>query len=106
MFADGSPGHCFYPVRSGTVEVLKYERLLTRRGPGTYVGEMALIDDAPRSARVVVAEDCTLFRLDRSAFHDLTEDYPAMLRELCKLLAANLREANQRLADPLTAIEL
>ena len=103
VFADGSPGHCLYLVRSGAVEVRKDERLLTRLGPGTYVGEMALIDDAPRSASVVVAEDCTLLRLDRAAFQDLTEDYPAMLRELCRVLAANLREANRALAaHPLT----
>ena len=73
-------------------------RMLARIGPGAYVGEMALVDDAPRSATVVAAEDCTLLRLDRAAFQALTEDYPAMLRELCKLLAANLREANRRLA--------
>jgi HEAT repeat protein len=103
VFSDGSPGHCLYLVRSGAVAVLKDERLLARLGPETYVGEMALIDDAPRSASLVAAEDCTLLRLDRATFHDLTEDYPAMLHELCKLLAANLREANRRLADPLAA---
>jgi len=98
VFADGSPGHCLYLVRSGMLEVRKNQRMLTRLGPGAYVGEMALIDDAPRSASVVVTEDCTLLRLDRAAFEDLTEDYPAMLRELCRLLAANLREANRGLA--------
>ncbi|MGH6900650.1 MAG: cyclic nucleotide-binding domain-containing protein, partial [Geminicoccaceae bacterium] len=98
VFADGSPGHCLYLIRSGMLEVRKDQRLLSRLGAGTYVGEMALIDDAPRSASVVVTEDCTLLRLDRAAFEDLTEDYPAMLRELCRMLAFNLREANRRLA--------
>jgi hypothetical protein len=98
VFADGSPGHSLYLVRSGAVDVLKDARLLTRIGSGGYFGEMALVDDAPRSARVVAAEDCTLLRLDRIPFQALTEDYPAMLRELCKLFAANLREANRMLA--------
>jgi CRP/FNR family transcriptional regulator, cyclic AMP receptor protein len=98
VFAEDSPGRCLYLVRSGLLEVRKGRRLLTHLGPGAYVGEMALIDDAPRSASVVAAEECTLLRLDRAAFEDLTEDYPAMLRELCRLLAANLREANRQLA--------
>jgi CRP-like cAMP-binding protein len=99
VFADGAPGHCLYLVRAGSVEVRKHGRVLARRGPCAYAGEMALIDDAPRSASVVAAEDCTLLRLDRATFHDLTEDHPAMLRELAQLLATNLREANRRLAQ-------
>ena len=98
VFADGSAGRCLYLIRSGMLDVRKNQRLLTRLGRGAYVGEMALIDDAPRSASVVASEDCTLLRLDRAAFEDLTEDYPAMLRELCRLLAFNLREANRNLA--------
>ena len=97
VFADGSAGRCLYLIRSGMLDVRKNQRLLTRLGPGTYVGEMALIDDAPRSASVVAMEDCTLLRLDRAAFEDLTETYPAMLRELCRMLAFNLREANRNL---------
>jgi CRP-like cAMP-binding protein len=81
------------------VEVRKHGRVLARRGPCAYAGEMALIDDVPRSASVVAAEDCTLLRLDRATFQDLTEDHPAMLRELARLLATNLREANRRLAQ-------
>jgi CRP-like cAMP-binding protein len=99
VFVEGSPGHHLYLVRSGAVEVRTDGQTIARLGVGSYLGEMALIDDAPRSATAVAAEDCTLLRLDRATFHELTEDHPAILRELCHLLAANLRDANARLTQ-------
>jgi CRP-like cAMP-binding protein len=56
-----------------------------------YFGELVLVDEAVRAPRVAAAEDCSLLRLHRIAFHDLSHDYPEMLMELCKLLARRIR---------------
>src|SRR5919199_75224 len=68
----GEPGDRFYMIQAGTLEV----RLglgpsgvpLRRLGPGDFVGEMALLTGAPRSADVVVADNAVLWALDR---HDI-----------------------------------
>ena len=48
---------------------------------------------------MVAAGDCTVLRLHRIVFHDLSRDYPEMLMELCKLLARRLRRAEDRSAQ-------
>ena len=60
LFAEGSPGDRGFIIKEGQLEVLKTsggrEVLLDVQGPGAVIGEMALLDDQPRSATVVALD--------------------------------------------------
>jgi CRP/FNR family cyclic AMP-dependent transcriptional regulator len=62
-------------------------------GPGEIVGELALIDRAPRSADVVAVEPTTVVVLGAKAFDDHLASHPTFARNLLQLLAARFRAA-------------
>ena len=106
LFREGSSGDEMYVVVSGTVRISKDipgagEEALTLLGPGTYFGEMAAIDDAPRSADAVAHTACALLAirrddLDRLMFLDKDLAY-ALLWAFVRTLSSRLRETNEKL---------
>ena len=62
----------------------------------THFGELVLADEAARAPRVTAAEDCSLLRLHRIVFHDLSREHPEILMELCKLLARRIHRLETR----------
>jgi voltage-gated potassium channel len=71
----GRPGDCMYFIASGEVEV-KLEPRPVRLGPGSFFGEMALLERGPRTATVVTTAPTTLLILDVSDFHAFTALHP------------------------------
>ena len=71
----GRPGDCMYFIASGEVEV-KLEPRPIRLGPGSFFGEMALLERGPRMATVVTTLPSTLLILDVSDFHAFTALHP------------------------------
>ena len=74
------------------------ERILTILGPGSIVGELAIIDGLPRSATVVAIRDCKLSFLSREAFLNCLREYPEIYRDLVSTLVSRLREADEAMA--------
>jgi len=101
IFTEGSLGTEFCILQRGTVlirkKVAEGERELARLGPGECFGEMALFDDAPRSATALAATDCTLLTLERSRFSSLLTQRPEMALVICRVLSLRLRAANEQL---------
>jgi CRP-like cAMP-binding protein len=62
-------------------------------GPGASVGELALIDPAPRSATVMASEPCHLFRIDRAPFREIMEEQPELVSALLTMLIRMVRAA-------------
>jgi CRP-like cAMP-binding protein len=106
IFREGSLGDEMYVVVSGTVRISKEipgagEEALTLLGPGSYFGEMAAIDDAPRSADAVAHTACSLLAvrredLDRVMFLDKDLAY-ALLWAFVRTLSSRLRETSEKL---------
>ena len=71
----GRPGDCMYFIASGEVEV-KLDPRPIRLGPGSFFGEMALLERGPRIATVVTTLPSTLLILDVSDFHAFTALHP------------------------------
>lgn len=75
--------------------------VVTVLGPGSLIGEMGLIDGAPRSATCTASTDLAVGRLSREALTRLIEEKPAtaarLLLAISKRLSDNLREANRKL---------
>ena len=94
LFED-DPGDALYIVGTGQVKVVLIgedgrEVILSVLGEGSFFGELALLDDEPRSAHVIAMEDATVLALRR-------EDFQARLRLSPEVAIALLRELSSRL---------
>jgi CRP-like cAMP-binding protein len=93
IFAEGEPGDAVYLVIRGRVAVERASARLAELGIGECIGELALLDEGPRSATVVAVGDTELLRLDRDDFLDTLFLYPAVGRAVLAVLARRLRGA-------------
>jgi CRP-like cAMP-binding protein len=87
----GDPGSDFYVLVEGTVRVVPASGRTRRLRAGDFFGEMALFDEAPRSATVVADEDVLTLTIGRRAFAKLLKQQPALSAQLLRTLAARLR---------------
>jgi len=95
----GQPGDAFYVIVKGRVAVAIVapdgrEVVLNSLGEGEHFGEMALLDDAPRSASVIAQEKSELAILSRAVFFDLLKSNFVLTRALLAAFSARLRRAN------------
>lgn len=101
IFEEDTPGDAFYVVLTGRVRIVKHlagggEEALTFIGPGGHFGEMALIDDFPRSASAVAQEDSTVSVISKDALRQIL----AVDRDLAvKILWGFVQTLSQRLRD-------
>jgi hypothetical protein len=97
VMREGEFGDSLFIVIGGTVRVHKAGENLALLKKGDCVGEMALLDHAPRSADVTVEEDAALLRIGREDFNEVTAANPEIMQGIVRLLVRRLREANEKL---------
>jgi CRP/FNR family transcriptional regulator, cyclic AMP receptor protein len=98
VFKAGDPGETMYIINEGEVEILDGSgTILETAGPGSIVGELALIDDEPRSATVVAKTDCRLVAVDRRRFEYMVHETPFFGLAVMKVLADRLRKTSARI---------
>lgn len=107
VFEEGSWGSHLYIVAAGTVQIVKTidgeQREIRQVKTGSYFGEVALFDDAPRWNGAQVVEDCLLLKLEKQRFISLTTQRPHILLEICRFMSQQLRETDHyRSAKKLT----
>jgi CPA1 family monovalent cation:H+ antiporter len=93
MVRAGESGRSFYVLLDGNAKVIRAGGRPRRLGMGDYFGEMALLDDGPRSADVVADGEVLALTIDRSGFSKLLRAEPALSQALLRTLAARLRAA-------------
>ena len=103
LFTAGDPGDGCYRLEQGLLKVSVVspsgsERILAILGPGTLVGELAMIDARPRSASVVAARDSELSFISRTSFEKVAEAHPETYRHIVNLLVRRLRDTNMVVA--------
>jgi len=88
----GDPGtHC-YVILEGIASVFVRGEHVASSGPGSMVGEMALVDHRPRSATVVGDTDLDLLRFDSKAFAKLLEEMPKASERVMTLLRTRMTQ--------------
>lgn len=108
LFLQGDTGCEMYIILAGTVRISREtlagrEVTLALRGPGDFIGEMALLDGSPRSASgYAQGGSCNCLVLTGEVFHRFVESHPHLSRRLLVFLSARLREAADRLEEMAT----
>ena len=106
IFQHGDPGDKLYVILDGKVRISRDvpgmgEEALAVLGPGAVFGEMALLDESPRSADARVHERCRVLALPKDAFEDLLFLHKDLAYEVLwsvvRMLTQRLREANDKL---------
>ncbi|MCC7194709.1 MAG: Crp/Fnr family transcriptional regulator [Gemmatimonadaceae bacterium] len=103
LFED-DPGDALFIVRDGRVKVVLLaedgrEVILGLLGIGQHFGELALIDDQPRSAHVIAMEESTLLVLRRDDFRRRVEANPSVAWSLLADLSRRLRQADAQIGS-------
>jgi len=94
LFREGEKGEKMYVLLEGEMEILLGDFVLETVRQGALIGEMALIDDSPRTASVVAKTLCRLAEIDRRRFHFLVQQTPHFATHVMKTLADRLRHMN------------
>ncbi|HVL66796.1 MAG TPA: aquaporin [Vicinamibacterales bacterium] len=97
VMREGEAGDEAYLVERGELRVTREGALLSELGPGSWVGEMSLLLDEPRSATVTAVTDVQLRRVTKDTFARLLAEDPHRTQELLRQLAARVRDANSQL---------
>lgn len=96
LFRKGDRGDSLFIIDDGWVKIVTEsaeggELTLNRCGPGEIIGEMSLLDDAPRSAGVVALADAEVLELRREAFIELLEQRPDLALQVIRGISSRLR---------------
>lgn len=99
VFREGAEADCMYVVLEGELDILVGKQVVETAGRGALLGEMALIDQSPRSATVVARSACRLVRLDQRRFQFLLQQTPNFAIHVMRVLVERLRRMDHRLED-------
>lgn len=106
LFKEGDPGDAMYVVHTGKVRISKMvpgigEEALAILEPGQYFGEMAVVDESPRSADAIAHIGCSVFSIRREMLEQLMftdkELAYVLLWTFVHTLSARLRETNDKI---------
>ena len=123
LMTEGDIGESMYVVKSGSVKVYVsdddgHELVLYQQGVGAVIGDIALLDDEPRSASVSTLEPSTALMIGKQAFLDCLLHSPGMAINIIRSLTQRLRDATdgsrslaldnvyRRLADKLQELSI
>ena len=101
IFSQGDPGDGIYFVKEGSVQISTTvstgdSKVLTRIGPGDLFGEMAVLDNDPRSASATAERPTTVFFISRPELLQLLERMPRLASALVREISRRLRTFNDQ----------
>jgi len=92
---EGALGHEFLVVLEGEVEVRHGDKVIATRGPGEFFGEIALLENRPRTATVVSKTPVAVEVIGQREFATLLEDEPEVAEKLKSAMAKRLEELKE-----------
>lgn len=109
IIREGEEGEELYIVLAGVVTVMKGAQNITDLGAGVHFGEMALIDQSPRSATIAAKEPSRVLVIGRRPFYNLIRKEPVLAVKLLwsfvQVLSRRLRETNEQLSGAKIELE-
>ena len=100
LMSEGETGECMYLIQSGSVKIYVSdddgnELILFVEGPGSYIGEISLLDDAPRTASAVTLEKTQVLVVSKAAFMDCISRSPDIAFHIIRAMTKRLRRATE-----------
>ena len=103
LFREGDPGGEMYVVHRGKVSISArvgaVEKVLSTLGQGEFLGEMSILNDAPRSAKATCVEDCLLLVVDARTFEAMVRGSAEIAIRMIQKLAGRLAEADRQIEN-------
>lgn len=107
IFRDGESGQSMFIVLEGQVEISKMlgdqKTVLAKLGAGSTFGEMAIIDNHPRSATATAITNAMLLEISREMFRKRLEEVPNWMRTFFAIIVERLRSATKKQSILLTS---
>ena len=97
IFRIGEAAKVMYLIIEGEVDLMLGDTVVETAREGAFIGEMALIDDEPRSASARARSDCRVFPIDEARFQSLVKETPFFALQVMKTLARRLRKMDARI---------
>jgi len=101
LFREGDPGKDMYVLQSGRVQLTRRikneEKIVAVLMPGEFFGEMAIVNNRPRSATATVIEDAKMLVIDSRTFEAMIRGNAEIAVRLIKKLSTRLEQANQQI---------
>lgn len=92
LMRQGEAGHEMYVIVRGRAEVDRDGRVIAERVDGDVVGEIALLDEGPRTATITLTEPSQLLVVGHRDFHMLMDEMPTVRTQLLESLARRMRQ--------------
>ncbi|MGC9362013.1 MAG: cyclic nucleotide-binding domain-containing protein [Candidatus Syntrophosphaera sp.] len=106
IMLENESGSCLYIIKKGRVEVNKALESaetpfaqLSVMEEGDFFGEMSLLNDTPRSAKIIALENVELLEIPKDDFINLSLSQPAVMFNLIRILSSRLRVTNERFTE-------
>jgi CRP-like cAMP-binding protein len=97
IFRIGEAAKVMYVIIEGEVDLMLGDTVVETAREGAFIGEMALIDDEPRSASARARSNCRVFPIDEARFQSLVKETPFFALQVMKTLARRLRKMDARI---------
>ena len=99
LFTAGEPGDRMYVLMEGDAVVMVGDTVVERALPGALLGELALIEQAVRSATVTATTDCQFLPIDARRFQFLVQQTPNFALHVMRTMADRLRRVDLLLLE-------
>ncbi|MBV8165275.1 MAG: cyclic nucleotide-binding domain-containing protein [Alphaproteobacteria bacterium] len=99
LFAKGEPAQQMFIVKSGELQIGEGNIVFETVRAGGILGEMAMVDDSPRSASVRAVTECELIPVDKRRFLTMLQQTPFFAVRVMRVLTRRLRAMNERMTQ-------
>lgn len=100
IFCEFEPGDAFYLIQSGKVKIVKIvgdvEKTIDILNPGEFFGEMALLEQAPRTATALALTDVKLLEFNQQNFEILMQSNPQIVLNILKIFSKRIYDQKRR----------
>jgi CRP/FNR family transcriptional regulator, cyclic AMP receptor protein len=95
IFSQGDRGDKMYAVKDGVVDIMYNDTVVETVTAGGIFGEMALVDDSPRSASAIVRADCKVVPVDQKRFIFMLQNTPFFAITVMTIMSERIRKLDQ-----------